>query len=130
MSQRELDVILAKLLAENLALSIFIVDTEGNLIFYNEPAEMILGFQFDDTGPMPAQKWATVFKPIDEQGDPLMPEELPLVIATFKLHPSHRIFWIEGMDGVRRKLAVTAFPLIGQERELHGAMAIFWELKE
>lgn len=130
MSQRELEVILARLLAENLAMSIFIVDPQGNLIFYNEPAEEILGYQFDETGPMPAETWGTIFKPIDEQGNPLKPEDLPLVIATFKLHPSHMIFWIEGMDGIRRKLAVTAFPLIGQARKLNGAMAVFWEMKE
>lgn len=128
MSQRELEVIISRLLAEHLAMSIFIVDTEGNLIFYNEPAEEILGFHFDETGPLPASKWATIFKPIDENGDPLKPDDLPLVIATFNLHPSHREFWIESLDGVKRKLAVTAFPLIGQARKLHGAMAIFWEI--
>ena len=29
---------------------IFLVDTEGNLLYYNEPAEAILGRRFSETG--------------------------------------------------------------------------------
>ena len=127
MSQQEIEVILARHLAECLAMPVFIVNPDGDLIFYNEPAETVLGQTYTETGTMPAREWSTIFLPVDEEGEPLPPEELPLVIALSKRHPAHRLFWIHGKDGVKREIEVTAFPLIGQANRFLGAMAIFWE---
>jgi len=128
MSQRELEIILSRLLAEHLAMPIFIVDPEGDLLFYNEPAEKILGFRFDETGEMSSSQWATIFNPMDRHGHLLSPEELPLVIATIYKRPDHRSFWIRGMDGLMRKIEVTAFPLINESQRFLGAIAFFWEI--
>lgn len=130
MSQREIEIILARLLAEHLATSIFIVDPGGNLLFYNEPAEAILGYRFDETGPMPASEWTTVFQPFDIHGQPLKPDDLPLVIAMTEHHPAHKSFWIKGLDGALRQIEVTGFPLMGQDDRYIGAIAIFWEVRE
>ena len=43
-------------------------------------------------------------------------------------HPAHARFWIQGLDGVRRKVENTAFPLVGQTGQVLGAVAIFWEI--
>jgi len=128
MSQQEIEVILARHLAEYLAMPIFIVNPDGDLIFYNEPAEAILGQSYNETGIMPADEWATVFHPVDKEGRPIPPEELPLVIALAQRCPAHKIFWIRGLDGVSREIEVTAFPLIGQADRFLGAIAIFWEI--
>ena len=96
MSQHEIEVILARQLAEYLAMPIFIVDPAGDLVYYNEPAEAILGTRYVETGTMPASEWSTVFKPVDHEGKPILPEELPLVIAMTQQHPAHKSFWIEG----------------------------------
>jgi YD repeat-containing protein len=130
MSQREIEIILARHLAEHLTLPIFIVDPQGDLLFYNEPAGAILGYNYDQTGPMPSQQWATIFQPFDAEGRPLMPEDLPLVIAIRKQHPAHKIFWIKGLDESLRQIDVMAFPLIGLARQFLGAIAIFWEITE
>jgi len=127
MSQQEIEVILSRHLAECLAMPIFIVNPDGDLIFYNEPAEMILGQTYNETGIMPANEWATVFQPFDSEGNPLPPEELPLIIALKEHHPAHKLFHIHGRDGVTREIEVTAFPLIGQADRFLGALAIFWE---
>ena len=127
MSQQEIEVILARHLAEYLAMPIFIVNPDGDLIFYNEPAETILGTRYAETGTMPAAEWATVFHPMDQDRSLLPPEELPLMIALSKRHPAHKLFWIEGLDGVLREIEVTAFPLVGQADRFLGAIAIFWE---
>lgn len=127
MSQQEIEVILSRHLAECLAMPIFIVNPEGDLIFYNEPAETVLGQSYTETGMLPAKEWTTMFKPVDQNGKLLQPEELPLVIALLKRHPAHSRFWIQGKDGVRREIEVTAFPLIGQAERFLGAVAIFWE---
>ncbi len=128
MSQRELEIILARQLAEHLAMPIFIVDPEGNLLFYNEPAERILGTRFDETGMMPVSEWATIFKPLDRNCKPLKVEDLPLVIATNERRPAHLDFWIESLDHKLRQIEVTAFPLVNQSQRFLGAIALFWEV--
>jgi PAS domain-containing protein len=128
-SQKEIELILARQLASYLVMPIFIVDPRGNLIYYNEPAELILGRHFDETGEMPVEVWSTLFKPTDEAGKPLAPESQPLVIALTQHSPAHRDMWIEGLDGARRLIEVTAFPINGQAERYLGALAIFWEVK-
>ena len=68
MSQKEIEVILTRQLASYLAMPIFIVDPSGTLLFYNEPAETILGRRFEESGEMPMDVWSTVFTPTDEKG--------------------------------------------------------------
>lgn len=128
-SQKEIELILARQLASYLIMPIFIVDPRGNLIYYNEPAEGILGRRFEETGEMPVEEWSTLYKPADETGKPLPPESLPLVRALTHHRPAHREMWIEGLDGVSRRIEVTAFPISGQAERHLGAIAIFWEIK-
>jgi PAS domain-containing protein len=127
MSQQEVEVILSRHLAEYLAMPIFIVNPAGDLIYYNEPAEAILGTKYNETGIMPAAEWAAIFQPVDQAGKPLLPEDLPLIIAITKRHPAHKIFWIRGTNGNMREIEVTALPLVGQADRFLGGMAIFWE---
>ena len=127
MSYQEIEIILARQLSEYLALAIFIVDPEGNLIFYNEPAESILGARYEETGPMPATTWSTIFQPVDPEGKPLDPDSLPLMVALSQQRPAHSSFWIRSLDQEFRKIEVTAFPLNAQANRFLGAIAIFWE---
>jgi PAS domain-containing protein len=128
MSQKEIEIILTRQLASYLALPIFIVDPQGTLIYYNEPAELILGQRFEETGEMPADAWSTVFNPIDEKGESLAPDALPLMVALTERRPAHRRFWIRGLDSVLRHIEVSAFPIIGQGDRHLGALALFWEV--
>jgi PAS domain-containing protein len=127
MAQKGIELILTRQLASYLVLPIFLVDPDGTLLYYNEPAEAILGRRFDETGEMPVDDWSRAFAPTDDDGLPLPPEALPLVVAMAENRPAHRPFNIRGMDGVVRRLEVTAFPLIGQANTKVGAVAIFWE---
>jgi PAS domain S-box-containing protein len=123
----EVEVILMRQAASYLTLPIFVVDPKGDLVYFNEAAEQLLGRRYEETGEMPLAEWTTVFTPTDESGDTLSAEALPLVVALQERRPAHSEFWIDGLDGLRHHLSVTAFPLIGQhDREL-GAVAIFWE---
>lgn len=128
MAQREIEVILMRQLASYLAMPIFVVDPDGNLLFYNEPAEPLLGRQFDEAGEMPLEEWSTVFNPSDEDGKPLPPDALPLVVAVRRRQPAARTIIITGLDGVSRRLHMVAFPLEGQGGRLLGAAAILWSL--
>jgi PAS domain-containing protein len=122
-----IEIILMRELADHLATPIFIVDTAGDLLFYNDPAERLLGTRFDETGKMPFAEWSTVFHPTNGQGTPIPPDELPLAIAAQQRRPAQGAMFIRGLDGEHRELIVTAIPLQGQWGEHLGAAAIFWE---
>jgi PAS domain-containing protein len=127
MSQKAIEVILTRQLASYLATPIFLVDDTGTLVFYNEPAERVLGIRFEETGEMPASEWSVLWNATGDDGLPLAPEQIPLMIAVAERRPAHAKFWIQGLDGVRRRLETTAFPLIGQADRRLGAVGIFWE---
>lgn len=127
MAQHEIEIILTRQLASCLATPVFLVDPEGTLLYFNEPAEEVLGQRFDEAGVMPAERWSTIFSPTDEAGQPIPPESLPLVVALTEGQPAHGRFWIRGLDRVPRYIEVTAFPLIGVGGRFVGAVAIFWE---
>lgn len=127
MTQREIEIILTRQLASYLALPIFITDPVGTLVFYNEPAEAILGRRFEETGEMPLAEWGQIYTAADPAGMALSVEELPLTIALRERRPAHRRMTIRGLDGVHREIEVTALPLIAQAGRHLGAVALFWE---
>jgi PAS domain-containing protein len=127
MAQRPIEVILTRQLASTLAMPVFLVGPDGTLVFYNEPAEALLGMRFEETGEMPAAEWATLWQPTEADGSPLAPERLPLMIAVAERRPTHSEFWIRGLDGTRRHIEATAFPLIRLSEQVLGAVVLFWE---
>ena len=130
MAQKEIEVILTRQLASYLAMPIIIIDSAGTLLFYNEPAEVILGMRFEETGELSADEWAQTLVVTDEQGIPLAPETRPLLIALTERRPMHCEMWLQGLDHVRRHIEITAFPLIGQAGGHLGAVGIFWEVEK
>src|SRR5688500_18609624 len=106
---------------------IFLVGPDGDLLYYNEPAELLLGCRFEETGEMDLGMWSDSFTPTDDNGEPLPPDQVPLVIAVKEQRPAQDEFWILGLDGVKRHLSVTAVPLLAQDGRNLGAVALFWE---
>ena len=126
----EIEIILNRQLADCLSIPVFITDTAGNLIFYNEPAEEILGRRFEETGEMPVEVWSTIYKPIDINGKMIPPEDLPLVKTLKDCSPYHETFWIESLKGKAEKISLTSYPIIGRTGKFMGAVAIFWKSKD
>jgi PAS domain-containing protein len=127
MPQKSLVLILARDLAEKLASAMFVVDHEGTLVYFNEPAERILGKTFSDVGPVPLDEWPRAFSAqLANQG--LTLENLPLFVALRDREPTHREFTITGVDGRPLSIAATAFPLFARTDEFVGAASIFWEV--
>jgi PAS domain-containing protein len=127
MSQRPIEVILTRQLASTLMMPVFLVDPDGTLVFYNEPAERLLGRRFEETGEMPASEWSSLWEPTAADGHPLGPDRLPLMITLAERRPAYGEFWIRGMDGTRRHIEATAFPLMRSADQFLGAVVIFWE---
>jgi PAS domain-containing protein len=128
MPQKPIELILIRRLATYLSIPMFVVDADGTMLFYNEPAELLLGRRFDEAGEMKLEVWSTIFLPRDEHGEALAPEALPLFVAIRERRPAHRIIQFTGLDGVAKRVEVTAFPLAGLSGRLLGAVAAFWSV--
>ena len=127
MAQEPIEIILLRHLASYLAVPIWITDAEGNLIYYNEPAEELLGKRFDEVGEIGADALDALFLTTDLDGTPIPNDQLPLVIALREHHPAHRAMRIKRLDGEPRTIELTAIPVIGQGERFLGALATFWE---
>ena len=128
--QKHLALIIARELASQLATATFIADAEGELVFYNEAAEEILGRTFAEAGSMPATEWSALFRVEDLEGTPLPLEQIPAGTALVEKRPAHGRLRIVGLDGQPRVLSVTGVPLFASRTELVGVIALFWEEQE
>lgn len=125
MSEPPVEIILLNQVASYLAMPISVVDADG-VVYYNEPAEELLGRPYEETDQMSLDVWARLWAPADSSGDPLT-EELPLAIAARRRRPAQGTFSIQGSDGVLRRVVVTAIPLQSAGEHPLGAVAFFWE---
>lgn len=124
---KELMLILARELATNASTPMFIADAEGTLVFYNEPAERILGRPFAAAGEIAASEWETVFQIESVDGQPLPLEQIPAGIAFLERRAASGPLRITALDGGKHDLATTAFPLFKRGQDFVGVVVLFWE---
>ena len=125
---KPIQIILSRQLASSLAMAILIVDTDGRLIFYNEPAEVILDQRFEETGEMEAESWTRRFAIEDEERKPIAAEASPMMMALSERRPFSRTVWMRCGHREWWHMNITAFPLIGEAGQFLGAQMIFWEV--
>ncbi len=125
-----IQIILTRQLAAYLSVPLFLVDPKGNLLFYNEPAEAILGKRFDETGALSLEEWSSALTRFDDEGKHIPLEDLPPMITLTKKRPTYKRYHTRGPDGVVRHIEVTSIPITGLQDDLLGAVALFWELSE
>lgn len=130
MAQLPIEMILIRQWAEHLASSVWLMDAAGNLLYYNEPAEEILGLRFDEAGEIHANDLTDVFYTSNPDGSPLPNEDLPVVQALTNRLPSHGQLRIRSHVGDWRHIEVTALPVVAAENHLLGVIAIFWEVSQ
>jgi PAS domain-containing protein len=129
-SQHAVEVILLRRLVDRLMMPTFVTDPEGRLLFYNPPAEPLIGRPFAQLGPVELSNWYDALQPTDVHGSRIKQEDHPLYVARRKLQPSFGGFLYQGLDGVKRRIEGTAFPLVGQCNRHLGAVGIFWEASQ
>jgi PAS domain-containing protein len=127
---KSLALIRAKHLAESVTTPMLLADGEGNMIFFNEAAEVLLGSAFADIGPQPASEWQARFRvrARDDSDFPL--EAMPGWIALQGERPGLGHLRFTTLDGIDRFIAVCAVPLFAQAKLFEGAMILFWEEEE
>ncbi len=130
MPQRDIGLILMRQLASELAVPLLLADEHGDLLYFNEPAELMLGKRFDEVGDLPLEERRRALAFRDQAGQPLPEDQPPLIVALREQRPVHRHVWLRGFDGADRAIEVTAFPLLGGGGHLIGGVAMFWHAPE
>jgi PAS domain-containing protein len=127
-AQQSVEMILVRQLASYLFVPVLVVDTTGTVIFYNEPAERILGVRFEETGRIDREEADRLVELSDDPSAGAEELERPLETALQQRRPAHARRWLlRRADRVRLQVELTAFPIIDHEERLLGAMAMFWE---
>lgn len=119
--------ILAREFAANLATPLVVLDEVGTLVFYNEPAERIIGQTPGEFGILREREWRARFSAERLDGTPVADEDQPTAVARRERHPTHETLIYKMVDGRQHTLSVTAIPLLGREDEFLGVVAVFWE---
>ena len=125
--QRALALIVARELAANLATPMFLIDASGDLVFYNDAAEQIIGKSFAELGTISALEWGEMLHLTTVDGEPLRRRNSPPGIAFAERRPAHAKLQVTALDGTVRLVEVTAYPLFAKTDEMDGVVAIFWE---
>lgn len=128
--QQEIELILLRQWASYMAMPVWIADSKERLLYFNEPAEVILGLRFDEAPEITLEEIPDYFSLTTEDGTPLSWEDFPPTIALREHRPAHRRLRGRGRDGIWRTVEVTAFPLEGQAGRSLGAVSIFWEAED
>jgi PAS domain-containing protein len=124
-SQKPLELILARNLMSALSTPAFLVDEGGILVFYNEAAGLLLGKHFEEMGTVGPDRWGSLFGPFDDGGEPIPYDELPLVRAVRSGRPAHTELTIRSTDGAEHAVEASAFPIL-TAHGTQGAIAVFW----
>lgn len=122
------ELIVMRQLASYLAMPIFVQDDEGNLVYFNEPAEPILGRRFDETGALTRQELWELFRPVRADGSPLPYDDSPFRTVRDRGEPVHQVFHMRAIDGTLRRVEGTAIPLTTASGHVVGSFSVFWEI--
>ncbi len=125
MAQEPVELIVLHQWASYMTIPIGVFDPEGNLVYYNEPAERVVGRRFDEAGEINARELASLGSPTDLEGRAVPNEALPTPIALSQNRPAHQRLRIRGLDGAWRQIDSLAFPLVGSGGRLLGALTVW-----
>lgn len=108
--QHAIQMILARQLAELVDVLAVLVDPDGNILYSNESAAVLIG-RSDDPDDLPVASWL----------------QQPCASALRQGRPTHTRVALASVDGRPRTMALTVLPLSGATRDSCGAMALLWE---
>lgn len=126
-AHKSLPVILAREFASNLATPLAVIDEDGTLVFFNEPAERIIGQTHAELGDLSEDEWRARFQAERRDGTQISADEMPTSVARRLRRPAHETLHFTMLDGQQRTLSVTAIPMLGREQDVAGVVVVFWE---
>lgn len=126
MAQQPIELILLQQWASYMAVPMAVVDAQGNLLYFNESAGVLVGQRFDELDDINAKEFSELGDITDLDGEPVPSDDLPMFTALTQGRLAHLKLRFKGLDGEWREMESAAFPIIAQGGRLLGAVA-FWE---
>lgn len=124
---KSLVLIRAKHLAESVTTPMFLIDSVGNMIFFNEAAEAKVGRAFADVGQIPVKEWQEQFRVRGPDDTPYPLESMPGWVKVQEERPGVGEVVFTTYDGRDLSIAVCALPLFSGQDQFEGALVLFWE---
>jgi PAS domain-containing protein len=118
----------ARNLITNLALPGVLINAEGELLFFNDAAAVLLGRRFEEVGRRSRDEWAREIGPFDDQGRPVATDELPIANTLRSGRPAQGRFHLRFGGQELREVEVSALPLL-QPDFLEGVLLMFWPVE-
>src|SRR5262249_16325013 len=105
-----------------------IADARGDLVFYNEAADAVVGRRFAETGEMPLDEWSATFEARAAGSKPLPRESRPPWIALNERRAAHLRYLLTSTDGVERDVDLTAVRVLADRDEFVGIVVFIWRV--
>jgi PAS domain-containing protein len=129
-AQQPLELIIARNLISSIALAAFLLDEEGQLVFFNDTAGALIGRRFEEVGRLRPEEWHAQFGPFDEFGQLLPTGDLPIAEALRGGLPANARLRVRiGPEQHIADMEVSGLPLVGADG-LKGAIVVFWRATE
>jgi PAS domain-containing protein len=127
-TSKPIQLILARQLASCVAIPILLLDENGTLVYFNEPAEGIIHLRFEETGEITAEELVRLIDVVDDDRRPLPREQRPTWIARMQHRPVSRTLWMRTQNTEWRHVQATAVPLVAEANQFVGIVHLFWEV--
>lgn len=125
MPNQPIEFILARQLAEYLITPISIVDENGNTIYYNEPAEHILGKKYNEAGDIEFRAWENRFYPVDDKSSPIPLLDVPFINTASNRKIVEGEYWMRNLEEIEQKVMIICIPLVSMGHRELGTLVYF-----
>ena len=109
---RPLELIMARQWMALLTTPTLLFGADGTLVYFNDAAGLILGRAFAESGTMSPTQWQAALR-VEGELHAASPEATILGRALESDHATHRTLLLRAMDGARRQVNITTFPIQG-----------------
>jgi len=99
-------------------------DDTGTLVYFNEAAALVVGRSFSESGSLAPAEWHAAFRVESADGRVVNRDESPLTDALSSEHAVQRTLTLRGMDGQRRQVTLTTFPIRGLSQGPAGVLVL------
>ncbi len=130
MAQHPVEVILARQWASLVTTPVYLTDTEGTPIYWNDAMTPLLGASFEEFIELPPERLSELFSTTGLDGDPIPNDELPLLIVLNEGRPAHKEMRIRSLDGSWKRIESTVVPMRGDSGRTLGALGLLWIVDE
>ncbi len=121
---RPLELVMARQWVALLTSPVLLFDATGSLAFFNEAASVIMGRSFNECGALKPGEWHAMFR-IENSSGGLVPQGSSSLDEALSADGARLLtLMLRGLDGQRRQVSLTTFPIRGLDRGKVGVMAL------